>query len=219
MGRPLGSARGQTQDAGFSVNSAITRWQNMSEEGRNLLFNRPGESGHPQSLQDFVRVADRMANFEALGTTSRTFSNGAGMAGLASLFTGAQQALMGHPATALGAASVAGGMYGFGKLLTSPAYVRWLTRAVELSRDPRAALTLRDHARDLVRLAAKETDPATQAVAMALAQATGNEADRLQQDAQDEAPAATNRLAPPVAAPVASPRVAGSPGRNALAPR
>jgi hypothetical protein len=194
MGRPVGSARGQAQELGFSVQSAFTRYQNMSAEGRDLLFGREG--ARAQSLQDFIRVADRMANFEALVNTSRSATNGLGMAGLASIFTGATQLLMGNPGTALGAASVAGGMYGFGKFLTSPRYVRWLTRTVELSRDPRRALTLRDHARELARLAAKEADPAIQAVATALAQSATATANRIAQERgqgqrsrQTEAPA------------------------------
>jgi hypothetical protein len=172
MGRPVASARGQTQEAGFSVNSAITRWQAMSPEGRRLLFGDTG--GRAQSLADFVRVADRMANFEALANTSRSATNGLGLAGLASIFGAAAQLLMGHPGAAVGTASVGAGMYGFGKFLSSPAYVRWLTRAVRISRDPRAAFTLRDHARELARLAARESDPATEAVARALIVAAGN---------------------------------------------
>ncbi|MGO9172010.1 MAG: hypothetical protein ACLP7P_08610 [Rhodomicrobium sp.] len=200
MGKPFGSARGQTQEAGFSVNSAMTRWQNMSPEGRRILFDAPDTGGRVQTLNDFIRVANRMANFEALANTSRSATNGLGMAGLASIFTAAQQALAGHPGAAAGAASVAGGMWGVGKLLTSPAYVRWLTRAVKLSQDPRAAFTLRDHVRELARLAAKDADPSRQAVATALAQSAAQAAQRLERRPQSES--SGWRLRPRLAAPV-----------------
>jgi hypothetical protein len=172
MGKPVGSARGITQDAGFSVQSAFTRWQNMSPEGRRILFG--AEGARVQSLNDFIRVADRLANFEALTNTSRSATNALGLTGLASIVGAASQLLMGNPGAAVTAGSVGASMYGFGKFLTSPTYVRWLTRAVKLSRDPRAAFTLRDHARELARLAANETDPAIEAVARALIVAAGN---------------------------------------------
>jgi hypothetical protein len=175
MGKPVPSARGQAQQAGFSVQTAFTGWQKMSPEGRAMLFG--SEGARVQSLNDFIRVADRLANFEAFTNTSRSATGVVGMTGLASIFTSAGSLLMGNPGPAAMAGSVAGGMYGFGKLISSPLYVRWLTRTVELSRDPRRALTLRDHARALAEMATKEADPqvelAARAIAVATAQAAG----------------------------------------------
>lgn len=182
LGRPVASARGVAEDAGFSVQSFMTRWNEMSDEGKNVLFNRSGDQGKVlrSSLDSFVRVADKMANFEAMANTSRSATNALGMAGLASIFTAAQQAMTGNFQTAAAAASVAGGTYAFGKFMTSPAYVRWLTRAAELSGDPDKLRLLRGHARDLAKLAAKEPDQAVQnlmqAVAMRIGDATNPEA-------------------------------------------
>jgi hypothetical protein len=186
MGRPVASARGVAEEAGFSVQSFMTRWREMSEEGKNVLFNRPGEQGKAlrNSLDRFVRVADRMANFEAMANTSRSATNAIGMAGLASIFTAAQQAMTGNFQTAAAAASVAVGTYAFGKFMSSPTYVRWLTRAAELSGDPGKLRSLRAHARDLSRLAAKETDLPLQemmtAAALGLGQATASREPRSQ---------------------------------------
>ncbi len=182
MGRPVASSRGMTQDLGFSIGSFLTNFNSMSPEGRRALFsmrNGAGAGNLEQALTDFARVATRMGNFEALTNTSRSATNALGMSGLASIFLGAQQALMGHPGAAAGAASVAAGMYGVGKFLTSPIYVRWLTRAVRLSREPRAAFTLRDHARELAALAAKDPDPELKAAAKAIAFSAGKTAEKL----------------------------------------
>jgi len=168
MGRPLGSARGAAESSGFSVGSFMTNWNNMSPEGRTMLFRRggrPEELGH--ALDNFVRVADRMANFEALTNTSRSATNALGMTGLVSVLTAAQQAMTGNLGTAAAAASVGGGMYAFGKFMTSPLYVRWLTRAAELSGQPRA---LAAHAGRLARLGAVENDAAVQALLMSIAE-------------------------------------------------
>jgi hypothetical protein len=186
LGRPVGSARGAAEEAGFSVNSFMTNWRNMSEEGKNVLFNRPGDQGKAlrNSLDRFVRVADKMANFEAMANTSRSATNALGMTGLASIFTAAQQAMTGNFQTAAAAGSVAAGTYAFGKFMSSPLYVRWLTRAAELSGDPGKLKSLRVHARELARLAEKEPDLPLQemmtAAALALNQAV---------DAQTQAPA------------------------------
>jgi hypothetical protein len=175
MGRPMGSARGMAQQLNFSIQSWLTNWRNMSPEGQELLF----RTSRNPALRDFVRVADRMANFEAMANTSRSATNALGMSGLASIFVGAQQALMGHPGAALGAASVGAGMWGFGKLLTSPLYTRWLTRTVLMSRSPQFAMTLRDHARGLAIAAMRDPDPARGAIAKAIAVSASQYANQL----------------------------------------
>jgi hypothetical protein len=167
LGRPVASARGAAEEAGFSVQSFMTRWLQMSEEGKGALFDRDGLR---PALDKFVRVADRMANFEAMANTSRSATNALGMTGLASIFTAAQQAMTGNLQTAAAAGSVALGTYAFGRFMTSPLYVRWLTRAAELSGDPGKLRSLRSHARELARLAAKEGDLPVQELLTALAQ-------------------------------------------------
>lgn len=182
LGRPLGSARGMAEDAGFSVQSFITNWNNMSTEGKNVLFKNQHTKALGQALDKFVRVADRMANFEATANTSRSATNALGIGGLLSILTAAQQAVTGNLQGAAAAASGAAGLYAFGKFMTSPAYVRWLTRAAELSNVPGRSGTFRAHIRALGRMAERESDPQVQQLLTVLGQgldqemqATGNQ--------------------------------------------
>lgn len=179
LGRPMGSVRGATEEAGFSVNSFTTQWNNMSPEGKAVLFRNPQTKELGTALDKFARVADRMANFEAMANTSRSGTNMLGVTGLASILTAAQQAITGNFQTAGAAASVGGGMYAFGKFMTSPAYVRWLTRATELSSNPNAAGQLRGHARALIELAAREEDIALQQLGTAIGVALDRQVDAL----------------------------------------
>lgn len=117
MGRPVGSARGLSQELGFSPSSFTTRWQNMTPEAKSALFD--GE--HRAALDDLARVTSRLANVEALGNTSRSGTNSLNMTGA----IGAGTALMtGQAATAIGIGAAG---LGTSILLSRPAYVRWAT--------------------------------------------------------------------------------------------
>jgi hypothetical protein len=195
LGRPMGSVRGAAEEAGFSVNSFTTQWNNMSPEGKAVLFKNPRTKELGVALDKFARVADRMANFEALANTSRSGTNMLGVTGLASILTAAQQALTGNLQTAGAAASVGAGMYAFGRFMTSPAYVRWLTRATELSANPNATGQLKGHARALIELAAREEDVALQQLGTAIGVALDQQVDARAR-AQRPAAAPGRRLAP-----------------------
>lgn len=174
MGRPIASARGAAEDLGFSVQSFTTNWNSMSKEGRNMLFKNAHTKELGTALDRFARVADRMANFEAMANTSRSATNALGIGGLLSIIAAGQQALMGSFEGAAAAGSAAGGMYAFGKFMTSPAYVRWLTRAAELSGNPGKLRALRVHARQLGRLAEREPDPQIQNLMQAIVSRLGD---------------------------------------------
>jgi hypothetical protein len=178
LGRPVGSARGATEEVGFSVNSFITKWNNMSPEGKTVLFKGAHTRELGKALDDFVRVADRMANFEALANTSRSATNALGVGGLLSVIAAAQQAFAGNLQGAISAGSAAAGLYGFGRFMTSPLYVRWLTRATELSGQPGKTKALRVHAQELARLAEKEPDGATKEIMASIAYGLGQSLDR-----------------------------------------
>lgn len=198
LGKPFGSARGAAEQAGFSVSSFITNWNNMSPEGKAVLFRiNKGTAELGQALDDFVRVADRMANFEALANTSRSATNGLGIAGLISIITAASQAAMGNLQAAGMAASVGAGMYGFGKLLTSPLYVKWLTRAVELSQDSRQFGSLRTHARALARIAETEPDPAVGQLVRSIGVSLDQQLEALAQNREARGRAPSGQLAFP----------------------
>lgn len=129
LGQPVGSARGMTQEIGFSVSSFMTRWQNMDPRARALLFG--GE--HARAIDDLMRVVNRLANVEATYNTSRSATNAINLGGL--LGTGAAVAGGADAMFTAGAAALTG--LTASVLMSRPQYVRWLARYAQL----RAALT------------------------------------------------------------------------------
>jgi hypothetical protein len=163
LGRPAGRASGAAQEAGFSPSRFASQWNTLSEDGKRLMFgHRPDLK---RELDAFARVAQGMADFEALANASRTgVSNavwgaiGAGSAGLAS-FSPSTLAIT--AATALGSRSMA-------HFLVSPTYVRWLTRAAEIERSGNVAAgnTHVERLRRMVRRDKELDDQTRQAILM-----------------------------------------------------
>jgi len=118
LGEPVGSARGAVQEMGFSPSSALTRWNNMSPEGRALIFG----TDHAQALDDWFRVVNRLANVEAHANTSKS---GVFMQNVLGALTAGGLAVSGHTALLAGGAGTA---YALMTLLSRPAYTRWLTQ-------------------------------------------------------------------------------------------
>lgn len=120
LGEPVGSAREAAERMGFSVESFMTRWNNMSPEAKGILFG--GE--HKAALDDLVRVARRLANVEALANRSRSGTNVLNVSAL--LGTGGAMA-SGFDGfmTALG---TAGTGFAASVLFSRPQYVRWATK-------------------------------------------------------------------------------------------
>lgn len=125
LGTPVGSARGITQQANFSVASFVTRWQNMAPEARGLLFNGPQRA----ALDDLVRVTNRMANVEALVNNSRSGTNslnvGSVMAAGGAVASGAVDVLT------AGLGSAASG-FGVAYMMSRPEYARWMVRYLDI---------------------------------------------------------------------------------------
>ena len=121
MGRPVPSARGMVQEAGWSAQSFMTNWNRMAPEMRNMFFNGP----HRQAIDDLARMADRIANVEALANTSRSGTNSLNIGGLlaagAAVATGAVDTLF----AGLGSA---GAGFTASVLLSRPEYANWLVR-------------------------------------------------------------------------------------------
>lgn len=122
MGQPIGSARGTTQEIGFSVSSFLTRWNNMEPRARSLLFG--GE--HTDAVDNLVRVVNRLANVEAMANTSRSATNAINVAGAASVVGSAAS---GHWALALGQL---GAGYSASLIMSRPELARWATRYAAL---------------------------------------------------------------------------------------
>lgn len=122
MGEPVPSARGIVQESGFSPSSFVTRYNKMSEEARNLMFTPE----HRQALDQLFRVANRLANLEALANTSRSGTNtinmGGALAGMSSLAHGDFVTPL-----AIGVGGTATSL-----LMSSPRYTNWMTRYIQL---------------------------------------------------------------------------------------
>ncbi len=122
MGAPAASARGMVQEHGFSAQSFVTNYQKMSPEARALAFTPE----HQQALDRLFRVANRVANVEALANNSRTATNAINMSAIAAAGTAAAT---GDIATPL---LIGGGGLATSVLMSRPAYVNWMTRYVQL---------------------------------------------------------------------------------------
>lgn len=122
LGRPVNSARGIVQEVGWSPNSFVTRWNNMSPEARNLFF----DAEHQEAIENLFRVANRLSNVEALTNTSRSGTNtinlGGALAGVGSLAAG-NVALPLAIGGSMGATSI---------LMSRPAYTNWMIRYMQL---------------------------------------------------------------------------------------
>jgi hypothetical protein len=123
MANPTGSARGATQEAGFSIGKAVTAWNNMGARQRQLIFGHRPELY--RQLNQFFRVAQGMKDFEALANTSRS---GTHMIASSMILAGPAAMLSSLPALLWTAAAATGVSY----FLTSPAYVSWLTRGMKI---------------------------------------------------------------------------------------
>lgn len=120
MGRPVASAAGRSQEAGFSVRTFMTNWRNMSPEAQRILFNNSRE------IDNLVRVANRLGEIEATVNSSRTATNLINVGGtIAALTAGAT----GNVLTAL---SVGVGALGLSFILSRPTYVRMMTGILQV---------------------------------------------------------------------------------------
>lgn len=122
LGEPLPSARGTVQESGFSAQTFVTNYQRMNPEVRALVFT----TEHRRALDDLFRVANRIANVEALANTSRSGTNAVNMTGAVA---GMGSALRGDLVTplAIGTSAAATAL-----LMSRPAYVRWMTQYIQL---------------------------------------------------------------------------------------
>lgn len=122
MGEPVGSARGMAQDAGFSVQTFLTNWQNMEPAAIQLMFG--GE--HARAINDLVTVASRLANVESLTNYSRSGTNALNLGGAA--------AAAGSLATmdVVTPLMIGGSGYAAAVLMSRPSYTRWLTNYLRL---------------------------------------------------------------------------------------
>ena len=155
LGTPVRSARGVSQETGFSVNTFLTNWRGLDSKAKNILFGTGENVGRVKALNDFARVADKLANFEALVNSSRTATN---LINFAALAGGGGLVAAGQiPALILGGLST----YGVSSFLSSQAYVRWLTRVIDVQSNPNKLVNPNAYIKQLARIAAN--DPGSEA--------------------------------------------------------
>lgn len=123
----------------FSPADFATQWAKLDHRAKSVLF--PGAE-YRQDLDDIARIADAMKRSGEFANTSRTALAGNGI-GLVTM------ALAGSPFTAGG---IAGAQVGFGKLMASPRFARWLASGL---RKPNGPATLA-HINRLSAIAAAE---------------------------------------------------------------
>lgn len=131
MGDPVGSARGMVQEAGFSVQTFLTNWQNMEPQAIQIMFG--GE--HAQAINDLVRVTSRLANVEALANVSRSGTNTLNITGTVGAIS---TAAVGDFMTPL---MIGGSGYATAALMSRPQYTRWLSGYLRLRAAQREGLT------------------------------------------------------------------------------
>lgn len=130
--RRLGkSTPGQQNAEGdlFSMSTFLTNWNKLSPQAKSSLFGRFGKG-----LSDDMDAVARMAANVRAG--SKVFANPSGTAttrlqlGTAGAFI--MSALTGHPVTAGGIAAGAGAANLSARLMTNPAFVRFLSRRIDV---------------------------------------------------------------------------------------
>tara|TARA_R110000868_G_scaffold157001_2_gene384059 strand:- start:4186 stop:5196 length:1011 start_codon:yes stop_codon:yes gene_type:complete len=122
MGEPTPGARGVVQEAEFSPNRFVTNFAAMSPEARTLLFSQD----HQRALQDLFRIANRIANVEALTNTSRSGTNALNFGGAA---TAIGTGFAGDIFTPI---AIAGSGYLTSVMMSTPQYTRWMTQYLRL---------------------------------------------------------------------------------------
>lgn len=122
LGQPVNSARGIVQEVGWSPNSFVTRWNNMSPEARDMFFGPE----HREAIDNLFRVANRLSNVEALTNTSRSGTNSMNLAGGAA---GVGSMFAGNFAVPL---AIGGSMGVTSILMSRPAYTTWMTKYMNL---------------------------------------------------------------------------------------
>lgn len=176
MGTPTRGARGLAQEADFSVNTFLSNWRGIDDGAKKALFATGKNAEHYAALNDFARVADRLANFESLVNSSRTATN---MINFGALATGGGLVAAGQiPALILGSL----GTYGVSAFLASPVYVKWLTRALDIRQNPTQLVNPKTYLRGLAALVEKYPGDGAAGAAQQLLREAGYQGQAVSED-------------------------------------
>lgn len=117
MGRPTAGAAERAGDGGFSFNTFLTNWNNMSPRARAAMF-------PPETRQALDKLATVSRGVKQAGSAMNT-SNTAGATAVQFMISAPQLALL-EPLTTLG---LTVGQWTVGRLLASPRIARWIAGA------------------------------------------------------------------------------------------
>lgn len=122
------------EGAEFSTETFLTNWNRIAPDSKDVLFNQPQFTGLRRDLDAVARTTERIREgSRVLANPSGTATRQTQAAGLALLGAGGFQAAQGSTSLlttvlmGMGAANVGS------RLMTSPAFVRWLARSTQLS--------------------------------------------------------------------------------------
>jgi hypothetical protein len=117
-------------EQGFNPNTFITNWGNMSKEAKDAMFSGGKYADLRPALDDLVFTVERIgASAKQMANPSGTAKNIAAIGFLGGI-PGAS--LVGMDSFTFGFGGLAG-QYGGAKLMTNPAYVKWLTQGAEIA--------------------------------------------------------------------------------------
>lgn len=131
LGEPVPSAADMTGTLpAWSPASFVTRYAQLSDTAKNLLFNQAGRADLRAALDDLLASASNLKNMQRFSNTSKTARGAGTMAFYAALFTNFKIT-----------APLSAGAYGAAKLFTNPAVVRLIAKGVS-ARTPQAFLPI-----------------------------------------------------------------------------
>lgn len=152
LGVPQKSATGIVQEVGWSPSTFVTNYQALSPEARSMIYTPE----HHAALQNLFRVANRLANVQALTNTSRSGTNTLNLGGAAAA---AGSVLTGDPTSAI---LIGGSGLATSVMMSSPRYTRWMARYIQLRAEATAGTSnainqLRSHVSSLANMASKNS--------------------------------------------------------------
>ena len=125
LGRAADGKQNATGDA-FSLDTFLTHWNQIDPRAKSALFT----GQQKETLEKLATVAEGVKGRNAYANTSNTAGASNVNATAGSLVAAGGALATGHPVVALALASPAAGQYVTGKMLSSPAVVRWMTKEV-----------------------------------------------------------------------------------------
>lgn len=147
-----GRAGAAEAEAGFNIATWATDWNRLSPQAKDVLFGT-GTSALRRSLNDFSRVVERMKYYETTrnysGTANTLLSIGAAQGAIHAIF---------NPSLMLQGLATMGGTAAMAKLWTSPAYVRWLSRAYQMEARGSTRTQWQAHLKTLSEISSVEPD-------------------------------------------------------------